>query len=297
MLDKTKYEHVQLDLPNIYGAYQVENKDLHENAIFEIAKSLKPFIIEAATKFPAWTFVGVRGYRDNGNLTYFRAFKVFDGREELGAISYTFNRNNDVVLWLENERIANKRERGSEMKTKDTKKALRAMQSFFGAKTIYEKLKDASEACASSMYYTQIHNRNDFMRGYHDFAVSLKDYIFENWETYKQIALSHGAKAQELNQLTDTFENFKVMESVWEPAQKRDGVFVIPHGIGYAVLTPATGTTSEPTTQILKSEDLPEWMRLGLGMLKLVEPKQFVRDIGYKIDAESFFLINKGEQA
>lgn len=296
MLDKTKFEHVQLELPNLYCAYDIHHKDMYEGYAFEVATSLKPFILEAATKFPAWTFVGVRAYADDRLKTvYFRTVKVFQNREELGAILYTMNRNNDVVIWLENDRIEKKRERGSGMKTKDTKKALRAMQTFFGSKTIYERLIDASDECASSMYYTQSHARNDFVRGYDDLTLHLKDYIFENLEKYKGIALHRGASPQAIDQLMNDFENYNVMESVWEPAQKQSGVFVIPHGNDYAVLTPARGTNTEATMQILREDDVSDWMRLGLGMLKLVEPKQFVRDIGYKINDGSFFLLDKDE--
>ena len=41
----------------------------------------------------------------------------------------------------------------------------------------------------------------------------------------------------------------------------------------------------------LKSDVLPPGIKQKVGMLKLVENKSFVRDIGYRMDSNTFFVL------
>ena len=47
--------------------------------------------------------------------------------------------------------------------------------------------------------------------------------------------------------------------------------------------------------QEFTSETLPDWMRQGVGMLKLVEPETVVAHVGARVSDNTFFIVNTGE--
>jgi hypothetical protein len=44
---------------------------------------------------------------------------------------------------------------------------------------------------------------------------------------------------------------------------------------------------------IKTSEELPDYIRQGIGMLKLVGDKQIISNIGLRVDQSTFVLLNK----
>ena len=50
----------------------------------------------------------------------------------------------------------------------------------------------------------------------------------------------------------------------------------------------------EPPT-IKASEQLPDYMRRAIGLLKLVEDNQVIHGVGYRADANTFMVVNKEE--
>ena len=296
MLDITKYEHHNLDLPNIIGATKLEQKADYEGHTFSIDVRIKEFIHSAAMKFPMWRFVG-RYPATNwaAKQTAFRTFVVYEGREDLGEIHYEYNHKNDVMFGFSNNRISDKRQRGSSMRTKDTKKALKIMATLFGAKTVVEQMREAIGKGMSSMGDIHQDRSRDFSRSFNYLTAGLIDHVFANWEQYKSIAVANGHHSNHLEKLPEQYEQYSIARDVWAKTSKESGVFVTIHGNDYAVLK---GTEkAEGTPQILSSDSLPEWIRRKVGMLKLVEDEHFLRDVGYRISGTAFFVINQEDQA
>lgn len=298
MLDLTKYEHAQMELPNMYGAYEIRDKDMYKDVRMTIHVHVKSFMEAAATKFPAWTFVGVRGYISQGDVEVrYRSFVVFDGRERLGTIEYTMNSKGEILICLSNDRIERSRERGRVMKTKDHKKALKVMQSSFNPKTLAEQMAEMTENTSRGLYSGRSENRYKFVDTYNKFCEHLAGHIFKYWPRYEAIAKANGLTDLKFANLPNAYQDYKITEDIWASATNKKGVFVINRGADYVVLDQGKESCGMADIQIMSGEGMPDWMRLGLGMLKLVEPKQFVRDIGYKLEDNSYFLINKEGQA
>ena len=43
------------------------------------------------------------------------------------------------------------------------------------------------------------------------------------------------------------------------------------------------------------TDTLPDWIKRGVGMLKLVDKNTFIPGTGIRVDADTFFVINTGE--
>jgi predicted ribosome quality control (RQC) complex YloA/Tae2 family protein len=307
MLDQVKYEYITLDLPNIQVAWE-RGKDRAETK-FYLDEPFKNFVIQAAMKFPMWRFMsggdlGGMGLTRNPitrvptDLKCYRLW-VYDGSERLGSISYetrlTKTDMRYTVYILNNQRIAHKRERGDSDKTKDINKALKILAKSFGAKTISERMKEAFEQCEDRVGSITTQKATRFNDEYRSLVNGLRKHLMvDKWEEIKQIAMDSGVDLTVLDRLPNTYEDYKIAQEIDECVEHKKGVVVIIHGNDYAVQSFATAN-ADPTIEMLSTETLPDWIKRGVGMLKLVEPHNMVGNVGYKISDGAFFVM-KGDQ-
>jgi hypothetical protein len=307
MLDQVKYEYITLNLPNIQVAWE-RAKDRSEIK-FSLDESIQNFVTQAAIKFPMWRFMaggdlGGMGYTRNAvtrattSITAHRLW-VYDGSERLGYISYenrfTKTDMKYVVYILNNERIANKRERGDSDKTKDINKALKILAKSFGAKTINERVKEAFDQCEDRVGSITTQKASRFNDEYRSLVHGLRKHIMvDKWEEIKQIAMDSGVNLTVLDRLPNTYEDYKIAQEIDECVEHRKGVVVIIHGNDYAVQSFLTAK-DDPKIEMFSTETLPDWIKRGVGMLKLVEPHNMIGAVGYKINDGAFFVM-KGDQ-
>jgi hypothetical protein len=307
MLDQVKYEYITLDLPNIQVAWE-RGRDRAEIK-FALDEPFKNFVIQAAMKFPMWRFMsggdlGGMGITRNPitrvttDLKCYR-FWVYDGSERLGAIGYetrfTKTDMRYTVYILNNERIANKRERGDSDKTKDINKALKILAKSFGSKTISERMREALDQCEDRVGSITTQKASRFNEEYRSLVYGLRKHlIVDKWEEIKQIATDSRVDLTVLDRLPSVYEDYKIAQEIDECVEHKKGVVVIIHGNDYAVQSFATAN-ADPTIEMLSTETLPDWIKRGVGMLKLVEPHNMIGNVGYKISDGAFFVM-KGDQ-
>jgi hypothetical protein len=97
-----------------------------------------------------------------------------------------------------------------------------------------------------------------------------------------------------LDRLPNTYEDYKIAQEIKECVEHRKGVVVIIHGNDYAVQSFLTAK-DDPKIEMFSTETLPDWIKRGVGMLKLVEPHNMIGAVGYKINDGAFFVM-KGDQ-
>ena len=304
MLDQIKYEYITLNMPNIQVAWE-RGKD-RSGMSFEIDSRIKDLITQAAIKFPMWRFMsggdqgGLSSVLDNltRQVTAYQCYRVWvlEGTEVLGILTYEYRKKSGKVAYsLTNERIQNKRERGSSDVTKDINKALKIMAKSFGSKTITERIEDAQSACDHNVRSICSNKASDFFGDYRTVTNAVRHYLMsEKWEAVKQAALDNEADLTVLDRLPNVYEEYVVAEEIERCVKERNGVVVIIHGNDYAVQSFPIAN-AHPIVEMFSTETLPEWIKRGVGMLKLVEPRQMIGKIGYKIYDGAFFVM-KGEQ-
>lgn len=290
-MEDLKYDYIELTLPNIVGRWE-KNKDHLE---IRMEKAIKPFVEALAKKYPQWRFVSTQFWHqrpDNGDA-YAEAYRfyVYDGREALGQISTDYGRNHEKVYAIHNERIADARERGDTTKTKDLNKAVKIVGKMFGAKTINERLAEAQNDAANEIYRVFQDRASTFQRTYDHIAKHLMPYIMANYESLAPIAVQGGANADAVGKLVSAHEEFKITKEIHECQQNNTGAVVLIHGSDYAVM--GKDDTGEHKTRIFSTDTLPPHIKRSVGMLKLVEPKYFIKGAGMKIHDQAFFVVKE----
>ena len=269
-----------LEMPNI--VVRIEIGTTLPDANIGATEAMTPYLIALATKKPNWKFVGVSGYHlphGEGGKTYEAyKFNVWEGKSKLGKIYTDRGRASKTTYYAENSRIAHKRERGSAMFTTNVAKAVKNVCKEFYPITTNERMSAAiskAQGVMQDIYGDKIRafdNRvTRILRG-------LESYVLDNWETMSVIAAKECPK--EVSELPLAREEKFIAETIKDAFNNSGGTLVALHGSEYVT---AHGTYTTDT--------LPVHIKQGVGMLKLVEAGQCVRDVGVKVDADTFFVI------
>jgi hypothetical protein len=291
MNDELKYDYIELTLPNIVGRWEKAK----ERQQVRVEKSIQPFVEALAKKYPQWRFMATQFWyqRPNEGEPYAEAYRfyVYDGREALGQISTDYGRNHEKVFAIHNERIADTRERGDTTKTKDLNKAVKIVGKMFGAKTINERLAEAQNDAAIDIARVHSDRASTFQRTYDHIAKHLMPYVMANYESLAPIAVQGGANAETVGRLVSAHDEFNITKEIYECQQNNTGAVVLIHGSDYAVM--GKDETGEHKIRIFSTETLPPHIKRSVGMLKLVEPKYFIKGAGLKIHDTAFFVVKE----
>lgn len=297
MLDVTKNEYLDLGMPNIKGEWNKLRNESPSDADIQIRAFMQPFVLEAAKLWPMWTFVGKRFVWTSQRAVIsgisrdryeYSQFAIYDNREHIGTIDCDANNDNSLVYTIHNDRIQNKRERGTASKTKDLKKALKILRKEFGAKRLDERVEEAWSNCDSrldNLFHTK---SRDFDRVYAHVVNCLEEYMMTNWETIKPIALTNGADQKAVDSITPAYEDYMVVKRISTAFGDKKGVVVVIHGNDYTI-------KSKDGIEVCGTDKLPEWIKRGVGMLKLIEQNHVVGGIGFKIEENAFFVMEGSE--
>lgn len=294
MLDLVENEYLELGLPNIKielkRDWRMKRPKYYENLEVRIAKQIKPLVMEAAVKFPNWEFIGKHVFPyNNDEHPYFETgrFNVYENREIIGTLSSSYNSKHEVVYRLSNDRIEKQRERGSDAITKNLGKAIKIMGKTFGVKKLEERLEEAKNR-GEHMLRNILYEKSSRMdRSFDTLKQSFIPYAIANWENSKLDFMRSGADPVVLEKFPEEYEEYRITKEISKCFdQKLNGAVVIIHGNDYAV--------NEKETTIYGTDNLPAWVKRGVGMLKLVEKNHIIGNVGFKIGDQEFFVV-KGE--
>jgi hypothetical protein len=286
MLDLSRYEYKNLLLPNIKVAVSLRDRSAQDRTL-KIHPNIGDFIFQAARQFPTREFIcGSPDYTADSLVA--THFTVYENREDVGDVWWDSNSKRGVVYCLRNKRIENQRQRGECTKTKDVNKAVKLLGKFFSPKTLTERIEEARDACDKSLSSTFRDKKDKFYTNYNFIVSNLAGYLMNDWEKTKEAATTRGVDVELLEQTPGKYEDYMIISRVYKRLQDGLGALVVINGNDYAV-------SRKDEMKIYSSEDLPEWIKRGVGMLKLIEPKNVIGGVGFKISADSFYVI-EGEQ-
>jgi len=281
MLNDIDFDYPDLGLPNLVWA---KEKAKTYNKRVQISTKLAPLAFEAAKKFPRWKFVGSDTWEYPDYLDITR-FTVYENREKIGSISTSQTRQGNKYV-IGNERIKKARKRGGATETGDLKKALKLMAKSFGGRTNAEKI-----ATASAELSEQLHGGNSAKQAAYSGAMlflkrNLDDYILANFEEVSAAAIAAGANLNGLGNVLQMKEDYDTTLQIARAYSALKGAFVLLNGRDYLV---QEGEDRSPL--VLSSEQLPSNLKGKIGLLKLLEDNHFMKDVGYRLNATTFFVM------
>ena len=284
MLNDIDFDYPDLGLPNLVWA---KDKTRTHNKRMQISAKLAPLAFEAAKKFPRWKFVGSDSWEYPDYLDITR-FTVYENREKIGTISTTQFRQGAKYV-IGNERIKNIRKRGGTAETGDLKKALKLMAKSFGGKTNIEKLNEANAKLSGQLHGGNQSKYVAYAGVMHALKRDLDDYILANLEEVSAAAIAAGAKPSAINSIPQMKEDYDTTLPIATAYSTYKGSLVLLSGGDYLV---REGEDESPL--VLSSEQLPSDLKGKIGLLKLLEDNHFMKDVGYRLDATTFFIV-RGE--
>ena len=283
MLNDIDFDYPDLGLPNLVWA---KDKTRTHNKRMQISAKLAPLAFEAAKKFPRWKFVGSDTWEYPDYLDITR-FTVYENREKIGNISTTQNRQGTKYV-ISNERIKNIRKRGGAAETGDIKKALKLMAKSFGGKTNAERLNEANAKLSGQLHSGNQSKYAAYAGAMHALKHDLDDYILTNIDKVIAAAISAGAKFGDISNIPQLKEDYDTTRPIARAYSTYKGLLILIKGNDYLVQD-----GEEPNALTLSSELLSNNIKGKLGMLKLLEDNHFMKDVGYRLNATTFFVLKE----
>lgn len=251
-----------------------------------IHPTLEPVIYELAVKHPNWVFKDGH-MRDAGDrVLHVVAFSAFDDKDNrLGIIEVSRNyggrSSSPWVFEVRNDRIANAKQRGDRFTSGNRKKVLKTVEKYFGAPTIIERIQTARHAAANHVYYA-VHKAEHLLNQVcNETREEFDNYIKAHWD---EVLTSMTDAARAVAETIPTLqEESNSITKLHEQINSNAHLTVLIDGDTY--ITHVAGKTETYTT-----DNLPEGIKINVGMLKLSEIKNTVANIGVRVSDNAFIL-------
>ena len=213
--------------------------------------------------------------------------KVIDKYEELGLLGSDYTRNGKR-FWISNHRTEKMRERGTGMKTIHLDKAIKHVEKFFSRKNNSEKIEQA-ENMAQAVVRDAVNNTWYPMRNvWGDLEEVARLFVHENLEVFKEFIQTRTTAPANLvakaDSLPETLAEWQGCKAIQEEYHKNEHTLVFLDGMNYIV-------KHKNQVEVKTSEELPDFVRRGVGMLKLIESGNALSNIGVRVDDTTFVVI------
>ena len=246
---------------------------------------LKDLVEQLALKYPQWTFVETSATSMAVDKTYLaHRFDITDKRETLGTIDKDYA-NNGYRYRIDNHRIQGMRERGCGMKTIHLNKAIKHVDKFFSRKSISEKLAEAK--LKVEQVVGQVANEKGWALRHTWGALEtpVKQFVITNYQQFMNSVVDKSSIKIQLEQLPKQLEEERSVDHMKDMLAKGNAFIVFIDGIHYSV------QKGKDPLQIKESDELPDFMRRAIGLLKLVEDNQAVSGVGLRVNESTFLVL------
>jgi hypothetical protein len=277
MVSKDKFANTDFD------KYEENNKG---EVLGGVVPHFAPFLLELIKRYPQWTFVARSGnYHeriDDQRVRLATKFDVIEKREVLGYVGYdrSYSRGDQFVVG--NDRIGKEMERQSFTKTTKMEVALRHVKKHFSPKTTDEYFEKAVQEVSENLHRL-VGRANQDARGYYNsLQSSMAQYARDNWDSFVFTLNQEGkdtcAKYIEAHEKLTLNESIKALHHNGEAYTIliKDSEYIVKH---------KNGVTIYPT------EQLPQELKLKLGMLKLVAIGTIMEGMGYRATEDSYVVV------
>lgn len=247
------------------------------------------FLSDVAPRYPHCNFVTFTDNMysvDRGDIVYLRSMFVFAGDEPLGCIDVE-----DENLVFNNNRISGDVKRGNSKKTSKLNVAKSIFAKYFYGITPLEHMK----AIAVDVAYevdNAIHSmRHDCTKAEHKLLSFLRKEVEQNnqlvmtcIETLGEASLIDSYRATKEAATAAGVLGKLINDQKGHYVMLKDDEYISWRKGNYDVL-------DQPKRH--KREEMPENMRMALGLLKLAEVNTFVHEAGFKAAENKFFILDE----
>jgi hypothetical protein len=246
---------------------------------------LKDLIEQLALKYPQWTFVEASATSMAVDKVYHaHRFDIKDKRETLGTIDKDYA-NNGYRYRIDNHRIQDMRERGCGMKTIHLNKALKHVDKFFGKKNVTEKITEARRNVDNVL--SQVDNEKGWrLRGtWTSLELEARTFIVDNYQAFMDSIVDKSIVAKQLEVLPTHVAEYNATQHLNKMLRSDNAFIVFIDGVNYSV------QKGKDPLEIKQSDELPDFIRRAVGLLKLVEDNQVISGVGLRVNESTFLVL------
>ena len=281
MLNDIDFDYPDFGIPNLVWA---KSKATPPSKPVALSPRLAPLAYEAAKKFPRWKFMGLPALSYDDRVEVMQ-LGVYEGREKIGTIK-TNNTRSGTKYVINSDRIKRARKRGDAAETADIKKALKLMAKSFGSKTIEEKSRAAYDKLAGALGSAHTAKQMDYNNAVSALLRHLKVYALENFEVTSAASIAAGGNAKQINGIPENKDDRDTVTTVYNALHAKRGRFVMLNGSDYIVTE-----SLDFKPKIYSTDTLPAQIKLSIGLLKLIEDNHFMKDVGFRLNATTFYVL------
>jgi hypothetical protein len=246
---------------------------------------LKDLIEQLALKYPQWTFVEASATSMAVDKVYHaHRFDIKDKRETLGTIDKDYA-NNGYRYRIDNHRIQGMRERGCGMKTIHLNKALKHVDKFFGKKNVVEKITEARRNVDNVL--SQVDNEKAWrLRAtWSSMESEARAFVVDNYQAFMDSVVNKSNVAKQLEVLPTQVAEYNATQHLINMLKNDNAFTVFIDGVNYSV------QKGKDPLEIKQSDELPDFIRRAVGLLKLVEDNQVISGVGLRVNESTFLVL------
>jgi hypothetical protein len=288
-MSENKYQILD-EYPNVFILLtDVTLRDQNIMSKLHMDKFMGDLILPIAKQFPKWEFHGyhLRSY-NNGLASekyYAHRWEVYCDGEDLGQIGRDYY-GSKLCYTIANHRIADKRERGYADKTTKLDKAKKLVFKNFKPKDIQELMYDARARVDSNVAHAGYMAESEWRRPYVDMMNFLSEYMMNKFDELSKEAVNLGMSPTKIPKIKDAWDMLVIKQGVSECHKQKAGAVVLIHGSTYVV------GSDKGQTFTCESATLPVSVKRKVGMLKLLEDDNYLIDVGYRQNENTFYICN-----
>ena len=250
----------------------MNNIELKEGAV--LAPFMEDVIKELARKHPDWILSSL-------NAEEGRKFTVFhkgDTSKPLGHINedYKYVRGERCKLFtIDNWRITQMRQRGSTIQTSKPKEALKAVEKYFYPLTNQEHTEQAFREAHHLVSREANDARHTLDRSIRELHQPMMTFAHKHWDEF--VSMLSGDERTEALSLLKHQQLANEAKALYKEVDDKKCLTVYLTNGKYTV-------QQGEVLQDYESDTLPQHIKTKVGLLKLVENKQVVPEVGVRVD-------------
>ena len=288
-IDYKKFNYVKIGhYTNLMGEI---SKERTESGPVKLCAFMEPLISKLALTHPEWTIVGENPrWHINDEFFQVQKFSIYAGHELVGRVLRDGWRDSgeDYKYEIFNERVRQARERSGGMRTKDMKKALKAIDGFFAPTTDEERRSKAVSEMGghiTGILWKTHRELNDVFSGV---IPAMANYIASNLEELRPTLSSYGVGASTLDKLVVKLEPYNAMQQVNAARANKTGTTVVLMEDRYMLIH-----DSDPIFPVVvTSQQIDPAIAGKIAILKVYDNNEDPLDgVGMRLNSHTFYVL------
>jgi hypothetical protein len=256
---------------------------------------IQPLIEALALKYPNYEFVEcdacTQWGADDDRYYVADGFKVMHKREELGKIRVDHWCRTGERFWIENFRINAQKERGRGFKTKHQDKAMKFVSKFFGTRNTEELMEEAEKTADHVRGNINSNLNMDVRRLWMTLDDYAGMYMVKNWDSFNEWLKGFADPS-----VMEVANKYPETQTRMEEAQKINDLINAGKVWLVSIRDSDYIVKVKGQVSIMASEELPAMVRRNLGMLKLVQDRELITNVGIRANETTYYVVGENNE-